>query len=94
MFKLAGLIPDQNTINSQGINAIWPLLTNVLNYALFAAGAISLIFVLVGAFRYVISSGNPQATAGAKNTILYAVVGLVLTIMALVIVKFVQGLFG
>ena len=96
MFHLAALTLIPTDINSPtgGLNSVFELLANVINFALFAAGALSLIFVLVGAFRYVTSSGNPQATAGAKNTILYAIVGLVLTIMALVIVTYVKGIFG
>ncbi len=94
MLSLASSALDPNTINQQGLNSVWGLLTLVLNYALFAAGAVSLIMVLVGALRYILSSGNPQNTASAKNTIIYAIVGLVLTIMALILVKFVQGLFS
>lgn len=87
------IVPDQNTINSQGINAIWPLLANIINLMLFAAGALAVIFVLIGAFQYVISSGNPQNTAQAKRTITYAIVGLVIVMTALVIVHYVRGLF-
>ena len=94
MFRLAALIPPDINSPTGGLNSVFELLGNVINYALFAAGALSLIFILVGAVRYATSSGNPQATAGAKNTILYAIVGLVLTVMALVIVTYVKGIFG
>ena len=80
-------------VNQQGLDAVFPLIGNILNLLLFAAGALSIIFVLVGAFQYVISTGNPQNIAQAKRTITFAIVGLVIVMMALVIVQFVRGIF-
>jgi len=54
-------------------------------------GALSLLFITIGGFRYVISQGDPQATGKAKNTILYAVIGLLVAITAQAIVTFVIG---
>ncbi|HSX14957.1 MAG TPA: pilin [Candidatus Saccharimonadales bacterium] len=88
-----GLLPTDQQVCSQGINAVFVLLTNALNWLLFAAGTLAVIFVLIGAFQYTISAGNPQSVAKAKNTITFAIVGLVIVILALVIVKFVRGLF-
>ena len=92
--KSRGILPTDQQVCAQGINAIFTLLGNVINYALFAAGALALIFILIGGLQYVLSSGNPQNTAKAKNTITYAIIGLVIVIMALVIVKFVRGLYS
>lgn len=61
----------------------------VVNVLLFITGAIALIFVIVGALRYVLSNGDQAALTGAKNTILYALVGLVLSFAAYAIVNFV-----
>jgi hypothetical protein len=52
-------------------------------------GGIALLVITVAGFRYVISRGDPQSTARAKDTILYAVIGLVVSIMAFGIVSFV-----
>jgi hypothetical protein len=54
-------------------------------------GAIAVIMVVIGGLRYTLSGGNPKETEAAKNTILFAVVGLVIASMALAIVKFVGG---
>jgi len=83
-----GVHPDQD-----GLNAVFPLLGNVLSLLLFAAGALSIIFILIGAFQYVISTGDPSNTAQAKRTITYAIVGLVIVMLSLVIVQFIRGLF-
>ncbi len=52
-------------------------------------GVFSVIMVMVGGFKYIRSSGEPQAAAGAKNTIVYALLGVAVAVMAQVIVKFV-----
>ena len=67
------------------------VITKGVNVFAFIIGAISIIMVLVGALRYVISGGNPQSTKEAKDTILYAVIGLVIVILSLAIVTFVTG---
>jgi hypothetical protein len=69
------------------------IFTTVSNVMLFIVGAISVIMVIVGGLRYVISGGNTTNVAAAKNTILYAVVGLVIAIMAYAIINFVIGSF-
>lgn len=62
---------------------------NIINVATFAVGLVSVLLILIGGLRYVLSSGDPQATAGAKNTIIYAIVGLIIAIVARSIVVFV-----
>ena len=89
---IPGLLWTNVDPNAQGLNAIFPLLANIINLALFAAGALALIFVLIGGFQYVISAGNPQNISQAKRTITNAIIGLVIVMLALVIVRFVRGL--
>lgn len=52
-------------------------------------GAVSVIMIIVGGFRYIVSNGDSNAVQGAKNSILYAIVGLVIVLFAQVIVRFV-----
>jgi hypothetical protein len=66
----------------------------IVNVLLFVAGAASLIMIVIGGLRYVVSGGNPSGTNDAKNTILYAVVGLVITVSAYAIVNYVLGSFN
>ena len=54
-------------------------------------GAVAVLFILIGAFRYVVSGGNPQSTKQAWETILYAMIGLIISIAAFGIVTFVSG---
>jgi hypothetical protein len=66
----------------------------ILGIAFGVIGALSLLFVVIGGFRYVISAGNPKAVQQAKNTITYALIGLLVAILAQVIVTFVIGRLG
>jgi len=52
------------------------------------AGAVAVVMVVIGGFRFVTSSGNPETTKSARNTILYALIGLVVIAMAQIIVHF------
>jgi hypothetical protein len=65
---------------------------DVLKLVFGFAGAVALIIIVLGGFKYVISQGNPQETAKAKNTIIYAIIGLVVCLAAFSIISFViQG---
>jgi len=63
--------------------------TNALQIVFGVAGAIAMLIIVVSALKYVLSQGNPQETAKAKDTILYALVGLVVCALAFSIVTFV-----
>ena len=62
---------------------------SVINTMLFLIGIISVIMLIVGGIRYVISGGNQSQVEGARNTILYAIIGLVVAFVAWGIVNFV-----
>lgn len=63
--------------------------TTVINFALYFIGAISVLMLIVGGVRYTLSGGNEKSVSAAKNTILYAVIGVVVAILAWAIVNFV-----
>ena len=69
-----------------GDNSIFENITNIF---LFVVGAVSVIMIVVGGFRYSASAGDQAAVTSAKNTIFYAVIGLVVALMAYAIVNFV-----
>lgn len=66
------------------------LITNTL---LLAIGVISVIMIVIGGIRYATSGGDEKGVKGAKDTILYAIVGLVVALLAFAIVNFVLGIF-
>lgn len=78
-------IPNKN-VTEASFNAT---IANVITYTFGILGAISVIIITIAGIQYVISNGDPQKTAKAKNTILYAVIGLVVAILATALVNFV-----
>lgn len=77
---------DQADTGLFGDNGVFE---TVINTMLFVVGAISVIMLIVGGIRYVVSAGDQNAVQGAKNTILYAIVGLVIAFVAFGMVQFV-----
>lgn len=67
--------------------------STITNTLLFILGAISVIMIIIGGLRYVVSGGDSSAVNAAKNTILYAIVGVIVAILAYAIINFVIGSF-
>ena len=70
------------------------LIANIVNVLLFIVGIISVLVIIVGGILYATSAGDSTAVTKAKNTILYAVVGLVVALLAYAIVNWVVGRFA
>ncbi|HEU5187190.1 MAG TPA: pilin [Candidatus Saccharimonadales bacterium] len=68
-------------------------LQQVANILIFLIGAVSVVMIIIGAMRYTLAQGDQAAVGTAKNTILYAVIGLVLSMAAYGIVNFVTSQF-
>ena len=65
-----------------------PIFKNVVNFLLMILGIISVIMIVIGGFLYATSSGDSNKTTTAKNTILYAVIGVAVALLAYTIVNF------
>ena len=61
---------------------------------LYIIGAVSVIMIIVGGLRYVVSGGNATAITAAKNTILYAVIGVLVALFAYAMINFVITSFA
>jgi ABC-type Fe3+ transport system permease subunit len=70
------------------------LIQTVVNILSVVVGAIAVIMIIYAGFRYVTSGGRDEAVKGAKNTILYAIIGLVIVALAQIIVHFVIAKAG
>lgn len=68
--------------------------TNISNTILYIVGIISVIMLILGGIKYVLSGGDSKKVTDAKNTILYAIIGLVIAILAFAIVNFVLNAMG
>ncbi len=75
-----------NDNNSPSVQAT---IKNVVDLLLWLTGIIAVIVIVIAGFRFVTSNGDPQQVSKARNTIIYAVVGIVVAVMAYAIVNFV-----
>lgn len=73
-----------------GNTGVFSEITNVL---LFVVGAIAVIMIVIGGLRYVLSGGDAKQVEAAKNTILYAIVGIIVAILAYAAVNFITNAF-
>ena len=75
--------------DAQNGSSLDSIITNIINIFSVIVGVVAVIMIIVGGFRYITSGGESAGVTGAKNTILYAVVGLIVVALAQIIVKFV-----
>ena len=69
------------------------LLNNGLNLFYIITGAVAVLIIIIAGFMYATSNGNPDTIKKAKNAILYAVIGLIVILLAFTITQFVIGRF-
>lgn len=63
--------------------------TQMTNTMLFAIGIVCVVMIIWGGLRYVVSGGDSKKVTDAKNTILYAIIGLIISLLSYAIVNFV-----
>jgi hypothetical protein len=69
------------------------LIHNVINILFIVLGMIAVIMIVIGGIRYTTSNGDSSQVKSAKDTIMYAVIGLVVAILAYAIVNFILSAF-
>lgn len=62
---------------------------NLINTAMILLGITAVIAIIVGGFKFITANGDSGAVQSAKNIILYAVIGLIVALLAWAIVSFV-----
>lgn len=69
-----------------GNGGIFNRITSIL---LFVVGALAVVMLIFGGIRYIVSGGDQNNVTAAKNTILYAIIGIIVALLAYAAVKFV-----
>ncbi|HSX53065.1 MAG TPA: hypothetical protein VLF90_01720 [Patescibacteria group bacterium] len=72
-----------------GGTSVTSLMRSVVNILSLVIGVVAVIMIMIGGFKYITSGGEAASVTSAKNTILYALVGLVIVALAQAIVHFV-----
>lgn len=69
-----------------GDGGVFNRITSIL---LFIVGAVAVIMLIFGGIRYIVSGGDQANVTAAKNTILYAIIGIIIALLAYAAVRFV-----
>lgn len=83
--------PDEEQRNLFDTGGLFQTVVNIL---LFLIGAVAVVMLIYGGFRYVTSAGDSSAVTSAKNTILYAIIGIVVALLSYAILDFVLTQLG
>ena len=91
LYKLFAISIDANSLGLPKIQANDATWSNVLGGFFIFTGAFALLFLVIGGARYAASAGDQGLITKAKDTILYAIIGLVVSLLAFAGVQFVLG---
>lgn len=75
-------------------NSLADIAKKIVNLLSVVVGVVAVIMIIVGGFRYITSGGESSNVSGAKNTLIYAIVGLIIVALAQFIVHFVLSNVG
>jgi hypothetical protein len=81
--------PTSSKCDAEAGNTVSNVLSQAIVVFSVIVGVISVIMIIVAGLRYVTSGGDANQVASAKNTLLYAIVGIVIVVFAQIIVRFV-----
>ncbi len=74
---------------TSGISGLKKLASDIVTYFSIIVGAIAVIMIIYGGFRYITSGGSSERVGSAKSTLIYAIIGLIIVALAQIIVHFV-----
>lgn len=77
------------TDNIQSLDVIPQIIANLIEILLVLCGIMAVLIIVWAGINYIVSQGDPGRTKDAKNMILYAVIGLILSAGAYMLVQFV-----
>ncbi len=86
---LSGTTPTSAPCDQNAQKTVNSLMKTVINLFSLVIGVISIIMIVISGLKYITSQGESAAVAGAKNALIYAIVGLVIVAFAQMIVYFV-----
>lgn len=81
--------PGNDICKASKTDKLQTYIVPIINIVLYILEAIAVIVIIIAGFMYVVSNGDPSTVKKAKDTILYAVIGLIVAIMAYAIINFV-----
>ncbi|MBL8030849.1 MAG: hypothetical protein JNK33_00785 [Candidatus Doudnabacteria bacterium] len=87
-------VTEGQIVNPISYNSLGELIVAFIRFLLIMVGSLSVLFIIIGAVRMVTSAGNEKAVTAGKQTVQWAVLGLVVALMSFSIIAMVQSLLG
>lgn len=81
---------SQEAVKITDANDIWVIVLNVAQWLIIAGGYVSVYFIIVSGFKYIIAAGEPQKITAAKSTLTNAIIGFVIVLASMAIVRTIQ----
>src|SRR3989338_3637028 len=72
-----------------GVEKFNKVIRGVINTLSLIVGIVAVVMIIIGGLRYITSGGSDTSVTSAKNTILYAIIGLIIVALAQILVRFV-----
>jgi hypothetical protein len=92
MFSQIDINPDELNIPQQ-TEGIDSNIVNIIEITIVVFGAVAMLIIIYAGIQFMLSQGDPAKTTTARNTVIYAAIGLAITVLAFSIVSFVTGRF-
>jgi len=89
---VGGSFPNQGNGGILGANSIVGVIGIIIKLVLFVAGALAVLFVVIGGITYLTARGDEEQTTKAKKTIVNALIGIIVIILSYVIVNVIVNL--
>lgn len=89
--RLPGLFP---TSGLGGSRTLTELVYNAVRILLTFAGAVAILFVVIGGFWYITAEGNEERSEKGKKTLVNAIIGIVVVILSYAIITAIANLVG
>lgn len=76
------------------LSCIFPLFQNIITAALTLSGAVAVFLIIFAGFKYVRSGGDPKQLDGARQTAVYAILGLFLVLLSFLVIRVISIVTG
>lgn len=87
--RCSPVLEDRGDDDPRRFNVVLPIALAVLEIFIRLAGIVAVVMVFIGAFRFITTQGNSEKAASARKTIINAIIGLVIVIIATTVVNFI-----
>lgn len=86
-----GVEVEEGVATLRGLEAIF---SNMVSVILGLAGIVLFLLLVIGGFRYITSGGDPKKVEQARNTLTYAIAGILVIALSFLVLRIIQELTG